>query len=277
MPPSVAFYGDKVLSRANHDDVIVLWEILGFSSTNPPPSRAPLPQIPQPNDHGPGQFTRSAFLPSTSPDYQLQYERLLQLHTPRCKEMFFMRFQLHHQPNQNPVLCFCNKVGEIFFWDFERVRAYGDILKTLKDQSSPVRLPRWLGRLGVPSTARSQGLGSRLGSMESSQTPEIDSTRNITSLDEVNPKVLSDWNSMYSDRDGSLSLEPHHKIDQFRAPTKKPGRKAAKAEIVGRQVAWSPGGEWCVVAGSSNLVQVLRRWNRFDIDDRLGRADLLHP
>ncbi|OAR03049.1 hypothetical protein LLEC1_06282, partial [Akanthomyces lecanii] len=35
--PSVSFFGDYILSRACHDNVIVLWRIEGFSSQGPPP------------------------------------------------------------------------------------------------------------------------------------------------------------------------------------------------------------------------------------------------
>ena len=31
--------------------------------------------------------------------------------------------------------------------------------------------------------------------------------------------------------------------------------------FVGRQVAWSVGGEWCVVVGSAGVISVLERWN----------------
>lgn len=32
--------------------------------------------------------------------------------------------------------------------------------------------------------------------------------------------------------------------------------------FVGRQVAWSAGGEWCIVAGSASVVAVLQRWSK---------------
>ena len=32
-------------------------------------------------------------------------------------------------------------------------------------------------------------------------------------------------------------------------------------DFLGRQIAWSPGGEWCVVVGSMNCVAVLQRWS----------------
>ncbi|OAQ86572.1 embryonic ectoderm development protein [Purpureocillium lilacinum] len=132
----VAFYGDQILSRACHDNVIVLWRIEGFSSDGPPPapSTAPTLQnvVPTSNED-PGRLTRSAFVPATSPICPAQYTRLLEFHTPSCGPQFFMRFKLHHVPGQNPVLAFCNAAGNIFFWDLKRLTVYRDIIGTLRD------------------------------------------------------------------------------------------------------------------------------------------------
>ncbi|PHH75875.1 hypothetical protein CDD83_4347 [Cordyceps sp. RAO-2017] len=116
----VAFYGDQILSRACHDNVIVLWRIEGFSSDSPPPrtSMAPTPQI---------------VVPSA------QYTRLLEFHTPNCGPQFFMRFKLHHVPGQNPVLAFCNAAGNIFFWDLKRITEYCNVMAMRADAMGRLR------------------------------------------------------------------------------------------------------------------------------------------
>jgi len=249
----VAFYGDQILSKANWDNVIILWQILGFSSEDPPPPHdiAPLPHIPQPNDYGASQFTRSAFVPTVSPQYPLQYDRRLQFHTPKCDSYFFLRFELYFQPGHHPILAFSNPANQIFFWDLERVRAYDDVMGKLRDpdrdKSKPVRLPNWLGRLRPGVNSKSRMTSASRGSQGGSQTPEVDDRRNVYDIEDLNPKDVAEWDSKYKARDRDHALEPHRKID-------------VGTKFIGRQPSWSPGGEWCVVAGSGNKVHMLRRW-----------------
>lgn len=255
----MAFYGDQILSKANRDNVIILWEILGFSSKDPPPPHdiAPLPHIPQPNDYGASQFTRSAFVPTVSPQCQLQYDRRIQFHTPKCDEYFFLRFELHFQPGQHPILTFCNRTGEIFFWDLERVKAYDDVMSALRDPDrdriKPVRLPNWLGRLKPVGNDKSRMGSVGRGSQAGSQTPEVEDRRNVYDIGDLNPKDVAEWDSKYNVRSRDHALEPHHKIEV---------RSKARIPFLGRQAAWSPGGEWCIVAGSGNVVHMLRRWGK---------------
>ncbi|KID61922.1 WD40 domain-containing protein, partial [Metarhizium hybridum] len=143
----VAFYGDCVLSRACHDNVIVLWRIEGFSSEGlpPPQSAAPTPQNVVPTSYeDPDRLTRSAFVPATSPQCPSQYTRLLEFHTPNCGPQFFMRFKLFHVPDQNPVLAFCNAAGNIFFWDFRRLTVYLEVMAGLQGKSKAAVTPSWL-------------------------------------------------------------------------------------------------------------------------------------
>ncbi|PFH55188.1 hypothetical protein XA68_10469 [Ophiocordyceps unilateralis] len=146
----VAFYGDQILSRACHDNVIVLWRIEGFSSDSeaPPPSAAPTPQIVVPSNEDSDRRTRSAFVPALSPLCPAHYTRLLEFHTPNCGPQFFMRFKLHHVPGQAPLLAFCNAAGNIFFWDFDRLPKHRNIMHTTRDpfnvKSKQSQLPNWL-------------------------------------------------------------------------------------------------------------------------------------
>lgn len=270
----VAFYGDQILSRACHDNVIVLWEILGFSSQDPPPPTeiAPLPRIPRPNDQDATQFTRSAFVPIVSPQCPLQYDRRMQFHTPKCDEFFFMRFQLFHQAGQHPVLAFANPAGEIFFWDLERINAYADTMDDLqepcRDKDKPVSLPRWLSRPRINGPGRAKATAGKVAQSATAQagtagTQSFSNGRSVHSVKDLDPKLVAEWDSMYAIRDRDHALEAHHRIEVSVKDNEGPRRsKLWAAPFVGRDVTWSPDGEWCVVAGSLNVVFVLRRWGR---------------
>lgn len=251
----MAFYGDCILSRACHDNVIALWRIEGFSSKNPPPpqSIAPIAQTTVPTNYDEAsRLTRSAFVPTISPQCPSQYTMLLQFHTPNCGPQFFMRFKLHFVPGQHPVLAFCNAGGNVFFWDLERLMAYREFMEALKDpardKSKPLPHPSWMR----PVTRRkADGNKSRHGAVdkETSVTGQSDGARSAATeeIGEYNAETLETWASRYSQED------PHE-------PLKAHKTESSSANFVGRQAAWSPGGEWCVVVGSSNTALILQRW-----------------
>ncbi|UPL02663.1 hypothetical protein LCI18_013597 [Fusarium solani-melongenae] len=251
----VAFYGDCILSRACHDNVIALWRIEGFSSKNPPPpqSIAPIAQTTVPTNYDEAsRLTRSAFVPTISPQCPSQYTMLLQFHTPNCGPQFFMRFKLHFVPGQHPVLAFCNAGGNVFFWDLERLMTYREFMEALKDpardKSKPLPHPSWMR----PVTRRkAEGNKSRHGAVdkEASVAGQSDGARSTATeeIGEYNAETLETWASRYSQED------PHE-------PLKAHKTESSSANFVGRQAAWSPGGEWCVVVGSSNTALILQRW-----------------
>ncbi|KAF4982083.1 hypothetical protein FZEAL_2235 [Fusarium zealandicum] len=250
----VAFYGDCILSRACHDNVIALWRIEGFTSKGPPPPQniAPTAQTTVPTNYDEAsRLTRSAFVPTISPQCPSQYTMLLQFHTPNCGPQFFMRFKLLFVPGQHPVLAFCNAGGNVFFWDFERLTAYRDFMETVKDpnrdKSKPLPHPTWLR----PVTRRQKpdGNKSRHGGADK-DTPVGSQGNGAKPTDEMsayNAETLEAWASRYSQED------PHE-------PLKAHKTESSSANFVGRQAAWSPGGEWCVVVGSSNTALILQRW-----------------
>lgn len=248
---SVAFYGDCILSRACHDNVIVLWRVEGFSSDGPrpPASAAPTPTNLLPTSYeDPDRLTRSAFVPATSPQCPSQYTRLLEFNTPNCGPQFFMRFQLLHVPDRNPVLAFCNAAGNIFFWDFQRLTVYHDVMAAQRDPNrdvtKAVQLPSWLkpvvSRQRADAAGRFKPVGSDRDSLASGQTGH-------TEANEFSTETLESWATRYSMED------PHEPLRAHRT-------ESSSANFVGRQAAWSPGGEWCVVVGSSNTTLVLQRW-----------------
>lgn len=260
---SVAFFGDYILSRACHDNVIVLWRIEGFSSQVQPPPQNSAPTAQTFVASGfddQSRLTRSYFVPTVTPECPSQYTRLVEFHTPSCGPQFFMRFSLHHVPGQNPVLAFCNAAGNIFFWDLRRLSIYNDVMQAIRDpgrdRSRPMALPSWLkpiiprqrtdafGRV-KKGKERSSSVNTRLSS--SSATARGGTGGPEAETQEFSRETLESWASKYSTED------PHEPIKAHRA-------ESSAANFVGRQAAWSPGGEWCVVVGSSNTTLVLQRW-----------------
>ncbi|KAF7543260.1 hypothetical protein G7Z17_g10878 [Cylindrodendrum hubeiense] len=251
----VAFYGDQILSRACHDNVISLWRIEGFSSDGPPPAQniAPTPQniVPTNYDEA-GRLTRSAFVPTISPQCPAQYTRVLDFHTPNCGPQFFMRFKLHFVPGQHPVLAFCNAGGNIFFWDFKRLTVYSDFMKALRNHDPSKGIPprpSWLRPL--QHRQRTDAAGKpRLSTVEkgSPASALVEETPKATEdIKEFSAETLESWTAKYSLEDAHEPLRAHK-------------TESSSSNFVGRQAAWSPGGEWCVIVGSSNTALILQRW-----------------
>jgi polycomb protein EED len=254
---SVAFYGDQILSRACYEDAIVMWRIEGFSSKDPP-----LPQSTAPTGYEPARVTRSAFMPSSSSS---QYTRLLEFLTPGCGLQFFMRFKLHFTPEQNPLLAFCNAKGQIFFWDFERLTGYNDYVQAInnseRDQGVPVERPSWLEPIQhrnrqdmtkprVRDTSDKDSLASgQTGGGGITSAPVQDKAMG---LGQYSQTTQQSWEGKYNIEDPHQSLKPHKEVS------------LGAVDFVGRQVAWSPGGDWCVVVGSSNRAHILQRWSKKD-------------
>ncbi|ROT38737.1 WD40 repeat-like protein [Sodiomyces alkalinus F11] len=262
---SVAFFGDWILSRACHDDIIVLWRIEGFSSEDPPP-----PPHTAPTTINPTLLTRSAFVPNTAeqcPTQTTQYTRILTFFTPGCGPQFFMRFKLHHVPGQNPVLAFCNANGKIFFWDFARITGYHDWIRAMgraakkkqldggsSSSSSLPKRPVWL----APIVHRNRGADGKAKTEPTARENKAAADRGTLTdaeqllegglAEQYNKETLQSWDGKYNTGGPHTPLRAH-KVETI-----------GVMGFVGRQVAWSPSGEWCVIVGSINLALVLQRW-----------------
>ncbi|GKT50210.1 uncharacterized protein ColSpa_10391 [Colletotrichum spaethianum] len=205
-----------------------------------------------PTTINPANLTRSAFNPGVSAECPAPYTRLIEFQTPGCGPQFFMRFKLHFVPDQHPVLAFCNASGKIYFWDFEQITGFHHYVNALRrprrDGEEPVSKPNWLNAITHRSTGnaksgltvRERKAADKVHRTELEQAPELKG--------QFNQETLDMWNGKYSVSNPQVPLKPH-KIENCGAST-----------FVGRQVAWSPGGQWCVVVGSSNFALVLQRW-----------------
>ncbi|KAH6635455.1 WD40-repeat-containing domain protein [Chaetomium sp. MPI-SDFR-AT-0129] len=274
----VAFHGDLILSRACHEDSIVLWQIEGFSSTDPIPG--PL-DAPTPIDMA--KQTRSYFTPTLSPARPAMFTRLAQFHTPDCGIQFFLRFRMFRVPGKRPILAFANAKGKTFFWDFERFGEYArymDALKEAKDagryplvgEGAVVPKPVWLpvrrvkkanttsnsfvqstagdGTASLRSFAAMSVVGGGGGDKESmvSASPDPESHPALpTSGLGYNRETLEAWAETYDATDPVRYIKAHRMVQ-------------IEGGFVGRQVGWSPEGEWCVVVGNGNRAVIYQRW-----------------
>lgn len=255
---SVAFFGDLVLSRACHEDVIVLWRIEGFSSQDPPPLASSAPTTSDTE-----RLTRSAFAPATASENPPQYTRLVQFHTPGSGHQFYMRFKLFHVVDKHPVLAFANAHSTIYFWDLARLTGYHAFMTELDDPSRehPVQRPSWL----MPVQHRQNKVDTVSKLKDAEDKDSVASGRTGSDLEggqsslgsHYSEETLKDWTSRYDIKSVETPVTAHYKSG------------ISVKDFIGRQVAWSPEGEWCIVVGSKNLAFVLSRWqNKNPKDDK---------
>ncbi|KAH9909137.1 WD40 repeat-like protein [Xylariomycetidae sp. FL2044] len=247
----VAFFGDLILSRACHEDIIVLWRIEGFSSHDPPPAASDAPTTSDPE-----RLTRSAFAPATGS----QYTRLLQFFTPQCGHQFYLRFKLFHREDKHPVLAFGNAHSQIFFWDLARLISYHSFMNVVRDpardKTQPIHRPGWLQPMQHKhkgdAISKLRDAASDRESVMSGRTGSVDVEVHADLNTNYSPETIDSWEGKY---DMTRVEEPIRAHSQSTITVK---------NFVGRQVAWSADGDWCVVVGSKNLAIILQRWQRKD-------------
>ncbi|KAM7188216.1 WD40-repeat-containing domain protein [Rhypophila sp. PSN 637] len=255
----VAFYGDMILSRACHEDKIVLWRVEGFDSGNPP-----LPPLGAPTNFDPKEQTRSAFAKVSPPNRYALFTRLLQFSTPDCHSQFFMRFRMFHTQNKHPILAFANAKSKTFFWDMNRFREYNRFIDALDDHEEanksketpngrpppPPEKPHWLlvkkGKAPNPRavTGGAGGAGGKNSMATASPDPD-----NVIGLGGYNQRTLTEWAEMYETGNPQALIRCHK-------------QNTIDGSFVGRQVAWSPEGDWCVVVGNQNNAILYHRWGK---------------
>lgn len=260
----VAFHNDLILSKAERESCIVLWSISGFSSTNPIP-----PPLSAPTAHDPDRDTRSAF--TSSP---LLYTRLVQFSIPDV-DIMFMRFGLFpglKEGSRGPVLAMCNQYSKVFFWDLSRLEEVWDYTSA-ENASSPTAQAQMAGLSFSSNSSGQENAGARKrppflipfksrvrggknptfsrvrdaspADSDHSSVPQLDPSERARSDQEKSKEV---WAKRYGIEDAGRELQSH-KEEVIKG-----------LSITGRQVAWSRGGECCVVVGSSGIIAVFERW-----------------
>ena len=245
----------------------MLWQIEGFSSADPIPS--PL-DAPTPTDMA--KQTRSYFAPALSLARPAMFTRLAQFHTPDCGVQFFMRFRVFHAPGRHPILAFANAKSKTFFWDFERFGEYRGYVAEVKEAQAAGRpvvaaggenavvKPSWLVvKRGTKKTAAAavaqqsvwdgaaslRSFADKESMVSASPDPEGGGAAALGHSRET----LQAWAEMYDLSNPVGYVKPHRTL-------------GIDGGFVGRQVGWSPEGEWCVVVGNGNRALIYQRWGK---------------
>ncbi len=189
------------------------------------------------------------------------YTRLLQFHTPGCQNQFFMRFGLFNVPDRHPMLAFCDIASRIHFWDLARLTSYHEFIAAYRepgrDKSIPVPRPEWLKPLPQRKRATDAKGGNTASNFRDADGGEdaAGSVSLITEPDkfellgaDYNQETIDDWEKKQGMGDARALLKAHKTV------------LVRDCTVLGRQVAWSPGGEWCVVVGSNRKVIIMGRW-----------------
>ncbi|PMD47551.1 WD40 repeat-like protein [Hyaloscypha variabilis F] len=266
----VAWYGDLIFSKAAREHCIVLWSINGFAPTDPPPSPTSAPTT-----HDPNRDTRSAFSPPSSTAF---YTRHLQFSIPES-EIIFMRFSIFEgSKTSNPVLAFCNGVSKVFFWDLARFEEYHEVIdyfpggtanpqidKSASSGALDLRLPSASNPRNHPFLLPFQrrNRGGAVARLHREASPTESSSSHHTGSDNATDKgsdtgkgqidwakSRAQWEKKYEMGDPLKELEAHQM------------ETVKGLGFMGRQVAWSNDGQWCVVVGSAGVIGILQRWEK---------------
>lgn len=223
--------------------------------------------------------TRSSFAPTLSLNRPAMFTRLAQFHTPDCGVQFFMRFRVFHVRGKHPILAFANAKSKTFFWDLARFGEYRAYMAEVKEAQKAGRAvvgangavvgenaavkPSWLVVKRPKKTAAAAAVAqnaawdgasslrsfavSAAGDKESmvSASPDPESV----SASGYSKETLQAWAEMY-DLSNPVGYVKAHRTLQI------------DGGFVGRQVGWSPEGEWCVVVGNGNRALIYQRWGK---------------
>lgn len=217
----------------------MLWKITNFSSSVAPPTARAAPTT-----HDPKPRTRSAFFKLSDDDKPRSrlYERLLQFEIPGTNQ--WTRFSLFNPPSpKHPVLAFFDS-SKVYFWDLARLLEYQKFITS----GGEVPKPQWL------TAKRKAGNPGILGHAQREDSVASGST-NTETLNSVEIEAIRvGYDEKYSMTSPWRSLKAH-KVETI------PG-----VATVGRQIAWSANGEFCIILGAPNIISVLSRWSKTGTD-----------
>jgi len=195
-----------------------------------------------------------------------------------------MRFRMFHAPDKHPILAFCNAKSRTMFWDLARLPVWAQYMSDLQDAqasrdpqaaAAAIEQPGWIPVKKQKSAAANNRLNSVAAAIAAadkesmvSASPDPDggtgtatpapttaptaaTTHPAVSLGGISQKQFNDWNEMYdmTNSHGFLKSQKHYTVED-----------KAHSQFVGRQVGWSPEGDWCVVVGNSNRAMIFQRW-----------------
>ncbi|KAJ5052309.1 uncharacterized protein L3040_002062 [Drepanopeziza brunnea f. sp. 'multigermtubi'] len=194
----------------------------------------------------------------------------------------------------HPILAFCNTKSKIMYWDLARLERYFDdepYLPTSKDgtvshpnlNSAPLsraqihQMPTPASPHAHPFLRPSQRRGRR-GALMTRVARNISPSESASSYqtasdltgdrDEPSSTTGTGTGTGHASGKGSFDWVRSRKLWAREYDMREPARglQRHREDIVrgvpfaGRQVAWSPCGEWCVVVGSHGVMAVSQRW-----------------
>lgn len=144
-------------------------------------------------------------------------------------------------------------------WDMARLTAYQEFINNLRDpdrdHDTKIVRPAWL----MPAHHKTKATDGRLD-VEAEKQLSAEIMRPVGHKDPFNveqillkeytPMTVDLWTSRYDISNPHKMIKPH-KTETMSGPV-----------FVGRQVAWSPDGCWCVVVGSRNTAIIFQRWGK---------------
>lgn len=263
----VMWHGDLIFSKAEREGSIIMWTIDGFDSSLPPPEPEQAPAIPFPL-----RDTRSAF---TSLHTNMGYTSLLKLKIPDS-DIMFARFSIFHgSKTENPVVAFSNTNSKLLMWDLSRFREYERALNTMPNSAGYI-LQSAKSEAGTPIPPSHLTMPSN-ESLRGHPFLQPFQHRNRGGRGTALPKVSRDSPALSVDSHDTLDLGGIGKVNWSQSKVNWEKRYGmdplvpvdAHSEVViqnmdtlGRQVAWSNDGRYCVVASSWAIFMLFERWDK---------------
>lgn len=170
-----------------------------------------------------------------------------------------MRFSVFQAPGKHPVLAFCNAKSKILFWDLDRLIAYREFITALKDpnrdKTVPIERPSWLPTKAPKKTDAPTKLLRDPNDQASAESEAATLDPDMAGpAEEFGADVVAHWESMYGVLQANKQPLKAHKTHTVHKDLHR------EAIFIGRQVAWSPDGDWCIISGNSNRALFFQRW-----------------
>jgi polycomb protein EED len=297
---SVAFFNDLILSKCDDENCIVLWAISGFSSKNPIPSPLSAPTTHDSARETRSAFTSGTVSPGTLqytrllefsiPDSELMFMRfslfpgsamanpVLAMCNASSKVFFWDLSRLEEYQQYISNLNATERP--------DSTQAAVNIEPPVSGDQD-IKRPTFL----VPYKHRNRGgpsviyrIARDASPVESTSTDSMSnanhsSNKNIPPVSNPDQNSSTDMNGSHTNGRGSQIIIPGLSASDSAKSLEIWSKRysigdphgdivAHKDEVirgfdfVGRYVAWSNGGEWCVVVGSAGVIGVFERWQK---------------
>ncbi|KAF2489319.1 WD40 repeat-like protein [Lophium mytilinum] len=241
----IRFYGDLIISRSAKENKILLWRIDGFNSDDPfpAPSEAPIPPFSSAHVSHTKHQTQNTDSSGTRSAWPGRFQRLLQFDAP-LTTLFYMRFGLFHELGHSPILAMGNEKSRIFFWDLKRLESgdVGRVSTKVKSKSKKGKEKESLARVREESIAESATSGA-----SEATSAQASSLGSFSVSGKGKGKAAVGPGTAKAIGDPFFPIPAHKSV------------VVPKVNFATRQIAWSRGGEWCVVVGDCAMICLFQR------------------